>query len=406
MKKKSLLLTVAVSAVSLAMPIGSQVAQASPVAAPIDHHLCSQAGPGQAACMSIRLENNRGQNVDRRGHALAGRQLARPMDADSPTGGLSPADIQSAYSIKGAQSHGRTVAIVDAYGYSNAEADLAQYRQQYNLPDCTTDNGCLTVMNQDGDTDSYNLPEDNDGWDGEQALDLDAVSATCPDCKILLVQANSASMNDLATAVNTAAKQAGVVAISNSYSGGDGPDSELGAAYHHPGIALTASTGDSGYQGGGYPASSGYVTAVGGTTLVPDHSSDRGWRESAWSGAGSGCSPQNQAPAGQSQSVTHCSGRAASDVSAVADPQSGLATYGPGGWGIVGGTSLSAPVIAAMYALSGNTQGMANALPYAHQGSFNDVTDGSNGDCANWCAAGTGWDGPTGLGSPNGLAGL
>ncbi len=251
-------------------------------------------------------------------------------------------------------------------------------------------------------------PKTDVGWDGEQALDLDAVSAACPSCKILLVQASSASFADLGTAVNQAAKHSGVAAISNSYGGGDSADSTYGSYYNHPGIAVTASTGDNGYQGASYPASSHYVTAVGGTSLYAA-SNSRGWTESAWSGAGSGCTTLNTAPAGQSSSVTHCSGRAMADVSAVADPNTGLAVYAPtsstsSSWAQYGGTSLSSPLVSSVYALSGNTSGYANTYPYANQGGLFDVTSGSNGTCSYYCTAGTGWDGPTGLGTPNGTS--
>jgi subtilase family serine protease len=236
------------------------------------------------------------------------------------------------------------------------------------------------------------------------------VSAICPDCKILVVQAKSASIVDLGTAVNTASKQAGVVAISNSYGGGDLSDATYGAPYNHPGIAVTASTGDNGYQGGSFPASSSYVTAVGGTSLFAAPGTSRGWTESAWSGAGSGCSTVNAALAAASGANTGCTKRAIADVSAVADPSNGgMAVYYPTSktvstWAQVGGTSESAPIIAAVYALSGNTAGYTNALPYSHTANLFDVSTGSNGTCptTQWCNARTGWDGPTGLGTPNG----
>jgi subtilase family serine protease len=267
-------------------------------------------------------------------------------------------------------------------------------------------NGCLRIINQTGGT---SLPRFNAGWAGEQALDVDAVSAAAPDATIVVVQANSASFADLGAAVVTASKQPGVVAISNSYGGGDAADSTYGTYYNHPGIAVTASTGDDGYQGGSYPASSSYVTAVGGTSLVAA-SNTRGWSESVWSGAGSGCSTVNTALSAASSFGTGCSKRAMADVSAAADPgKGGMAIYYPTSktastWAQFGGTSEAAPIIASVYALSGNTAGYANALPYAHTSSLFDVTTGSNGSCptTQWCNARTGWDGPTGLGTPNG----
>ncbi|WP_432883951.1 S53 family peptidase [Kribbella sp. CA-245084] len=329
-----------------------------------------------------------------------------PAASAPPATGLTPTGLRDAYKLNGLSAGGRTVAIVDAYGYPNLERDLGVYRSQFGLSACTTANGCLKVINQTGGT---SLPRFNAGWAGEQALDVDAVSAAAPDAKIVVVQANSASFADLGTAVQTAAKQAGVVAISNSYGGGDASDATYGAYYNHPGIAVTASTGDDGYQGGSYPASSSYTTAVGGTSLVAA-SNSRGWSESVWSGAGSGCSTYNTALPGAASFSTGCSKRAMADVSAAADPgKGGMAIYYPTSktastWAQFGGTSEAAPIIAAVYALSGNTSGYANAFPYAHPGSLFDVTSGSNGSCptTQWCNARTGWDGPTGLGTPNG----
>jgi len=328
------------------------------------------------------------------------------------SGAMIPADIRSAYHLTGTASGGRTVAIVDAFGYPNAERDLAVYRSTYGLSACTSSNGCLTIVNQAGSTNKKRLPRYEFGWASEQALDLAAVSATCPDCKILLVQANTASLTDLGAAVNTAAKWPGVVAISNSYGAGDLADSTYGSYFNHPGIAVTASTGDSGSVGASFPASSRYVTAVGGTSLYQATGTTRGWTETVWSGAGSGCSAVNAAPTGQTQSMTDCAKRATADVAAVADPNTGLRIYAPAsgggsGWQQYGGTSLSAPIIAAVYALSGNTAGYANGIPYTRQGSLFDVTSGSNGSCGTKvCNARAGWDGPTGLGTPNGVGGF
>ncbi|MFG1816393.1 hypothetical protein ACGFIF_21735 [Kribbella sp. NPDC049174] len=329
-----------------------------------------------------------------------------PASTTPPSTGLTPAGLRDAYKLNGLSAGGRTVAIVDAYGYPNLERDLGVYRSQFGLSSCTTANGCLRIINQTGGT---SLPRFNAGWAGEQALDVDAVSAAAPDAKIVVVQANSASFADLGTAVVTASKQPGVVAISNSYGGGDASDATYGSYYNHPGIAVTASTGDDGYQGGSYPASSTYTTAVGGTSLVAA-SNSRGWSETVWSGAGSGCSTYNTALSAAASFNTGCSKRAMADVSAAADPgKGGMAIYYPTSktastWAQFGGTSEAAPIIAAVYALSGNTSGYANALPYAHPGSLFDVTSGSNGSCptTQWCNARTGWDGPTGLGTPNG----
>jgi subtilase family serine protease len=337
------------------------------------------------------------------GHAAPG--LVQPALTPS---GYGPSDLQSAYKLPSSTAgSGQTVAIVDAYNDPTAEADLAVYRAQYGLPACTTANGCFKKVNQTGGT-SY--PPTDAGWATEISLDLDMVSAVCPKCHILLVEATSASYANLGKAVNEAAALH-ANAISNSYGGGDVSDSSA-PYYNHPGIAVTASSGDSGY-GVAFPASSHYVTAVGGTTLNKA-SNSRGWSETVWSGAGSGCSTLNTALTGAASFNTGCSKRAEADVSAVANPSTGVAVYdstpygGRSGWQVYGGTSVSSPIVASVFALAGNAAGINNNYPYSHSGSFFDVTSGSNGSCSpsQLCKARTGWDGPTGLGTPNGVGGF
>jgi subtilase family serine protease len=219
-------------------------------------------------------------------------------------------------------------------------------------------------------------------------------------------------MSDLGTAVNQAVSL-GAKYISNSYGGSeDSSDTSADNSYfNHPGVAITVSAGDSAY-GTEYPASSQYVTAVGGTSLTKD-SSSRGWSESVWStssteGTGSGCSAYEPKPSWQTD--TGCSNRTVADVSAVADPATGVAVYDSyqaGGWQVYGGTSASSPIIAGVYADAG-TPGSSDypaQYPYQHTSALNDVTTGSNGTCdpAYLCTAEVGYDGPTGLGTPNGL---
>ncbi|MFB9839603.1 S53 family peptidase [Actinoallomurus acaciae] len=355
------------------------------------HHACATAHKGRASCTALVRSDI----------AKSAKSLQEKAAAPS---GLAPADLQGAYKLPSSDAgSGQTVAIVDAYDAPTAEADLGVYRSQYGLSACTTANGCFKKVDQNGGT-SY--PATDGGWAQEISLDLDMVSATCPNCKIVLVEADSASFADLGAAVNTAAGLANVV--SNSYGGSDASDDDYGSYYNHPGVAMTVSSGDSGY-GVEYPASSQYVTAVGGTSLK-SASNSRGWDETAWDGAGSGCSDQNPALAGQADADTGCSGRAVADVSAVADPATGVAVYdstayqGQSGWMVFGGTSVAAPVIAGVYGLAGNASDVDNNTPYAHPDALFDVTSGSNGSCstAQLCTARSGWDGPTGLGTPNG----
>ncbi|HST49856.1 hypothetical protein [Jatrophihabitans sp.] len=355
--------------------------------------LCAAPAPGQMRCLGMRRTD-----VSQPA-ALAGQpSVATP--AATPAG-YSPADLTSAYQLNTSLGSGQTVAVVDAYDNPSAEADLAVYRAQYGLPACTTANGCFRKVNQAGA--SSPLPAANSGWAAEIALDVDMVSAVCPQCNILLVEAASAYTNDLGTAVDTAVAL-GAKFVSNSYGGGD--SAGQAAHFDHPGVVITASTGDNGY-GVSFPASAPTVTAVGGTRLVRS-ASTRGWTETAWTGAGSGCSSVFGKPAIQTLVSTGCANRAVADVSAVADPGTGVAVYHAGGWGVYGGTSASAPIVAAVYALAG-TPGASdypNSYPYQHSDSLNDVTTGSNGSCGGTalCTAKAGWDGPTGLGTPAGPA--
>ncbi|WNI19855.1 putative Ig domain-containing protein [Streptomyces sp. ITFR-21] len=326
--------------------------------------------------------------------------------------GYGPTDLQSAYALPSSAGSGATVAIVDAQDDPNAESDLGTYRSQYGLPSCTTSNGCFKKVNQTGGT-SY--PTADPDWSGEISLDLDMVSAVCPQCHILLVEATSASMANLGTAVNTAVSL-GAKYVSNSYGGSESSsDTSYDTSYFdHPGVAITVSSGDEGY-GAEYPASSKYVTAIGGTSLSRSSGSSRGWTESVWGsssggeGAGSGCSQYDTKQSWQTD--TGCAKRTVADVSAVADPNTGLAVYDSyqaSGWQVYGGTSASSPIIASVYALAGTPAAgtVPASYPYAHTGSLNDVTSGANGSCSSsyLCTAKTGYDGPTGLGTPNGVA--
>ena len=313
--------------------------------------------------------------------------------------GYGPSDLRSAYKVTGSGLPTYTIAIVDAYGYPNAEADLATYRAQYGLPACTTANGCFKKVNQTGGSAS---PRTDTGWDQEQALDLDMASAMCPGCHIMLVQATSASFGDLAAAVNYAAAHA--QAVSNSYGGGESGSNSYESAYNHSGVAITVSSGDSGY-GVQFPASSPHVTAVGGTSLTRS-SGSRGWNEVVWSGAGSGCSAIYAKPTWQTDG--NCARRTVADVSAIADPNTGVAVYGPtssrrSGWMVFGGTSVASPLIAGVYGANGGTAAYGSN-PYGNLGGLNDVTSGSNGSCGGsyLCNGAVGYDGPSGLGTPNG----
>jgi subtilase family serine protease len=325
---------------------------------------------------------------------------AQPLASSGPSG-FGPADLRAAYSITSNGSSAQTIAIVDAYDDPNAESDLAVYRSQFGLAACTTANGCFRKVDQDGGT---NYPRGDMGWAEEISLDLDMASAICPNCRILLVEARTNAFTNLAAAVDRAAAL-GATVISNSYGGSEfSSETSYEGHYNHPGIAITVSTGDNGY-GVEFPAASRYVTAVGGTSLKKSGSS---YSETAWDGAGSGCSAYIAKPSWQTDAG--CTKRTVADVAAVADPNTGVAVYDtyrlhPGGWLVFGGTSVSAPLIGAVYALAGNTAGLTyGSYAYAHTSSLNDVVSGNNGKCGGsyLCTAVSGFDGPTGLGTPKG----
>jgi subtilase family serine protease len=318
-------------------------------------------------------------------------------------GGLGPNDLQNAYALPSATAGaGQTVAIVDANDDPRAEQDMGTYRKAFGLAACTTANGCFKKVSQSGST---RYPSPDQGWSGEISLDLDMVSAICPKCRILLVEANTASFGDLGTAVNTAVRLR-AVAVSNSYGASeDGQTAQSAASYYnHPGVIITASAGDSGY-GVQLPAAFKNVIAVGGTSLSRA-SNARGWTESAWDGSGSGCSQYIGKAIWQLDQG--CKGRTVGDVSAVADPATGVAvynTYGGYGWTVYGGTSASSPIIASVFALAGNATLVNAAYVYRHTANLNLVTQGSNGDCGGiyLCTSGQGYSGPTGWGTPNGV---
>ncbi|MFE0464110.1 putative Ig domain-containing protein [Kitasatospora sp. NPDC058965] len=349
---------------------------------------CHDTRPGRANCQAV------------------GVSRAAGAAAPAAPSGYGPSDIQAAYQLPSGGS-GVTVAIVDAYDDPNAEQDLATYRSTYNLPACTTANGCFSKVDQRGGS-SY--PKGDSGWSEEITLDLDAVSAACPACHIVLVESDDNNDPNLYAADDTAVR-IGAKFVSNSWSDSEssGQTSD-DSHFNKPGVLFAFATGDNGYGGGTqYPASSRYTLAVGGTSLNRA-SNNRGWSESAWSGAGSGCSAYDAQPSWQQSVGTGCNGKANSDVSAVADPNTGLAiydTYSAPGWQKYGGTSLATPLITAMYALAGTPGANDNpaSYPYAHTGALNDVTTGNNGNCGTQvCNARTGWDGPTGLGTPAGVS--
>ena len=369
---------------------------------------CDDAGT-TVSCSAVEL----GTTAAWRGHHTEGAAAATPTPP-----GYGPTDLAHAYNLTAAGLYGgrgKTVAIVDAYDDPYALSDLSAYRSQYGLPPICHgffSRGCVTFskVNQKGGTSP--LPAPDPGWSEEISVDVDMVSAVCPNCNILLVEADAATLQSLGKAEDAAA-EADPVSIGNSWGTGEwNAETAFDGHFTHPGIAITAAAGDNGY-GVQWPASSPNVVAVGGTTLSSAAGSSRGWSEAVWSGDGSGCSTVEPQPSWQhrvSALRSNCAERAVADVAAVADPNTGVAvydTYELPGWAVFGGTSVSTQIISAVYGLASDwriSMG-ASGLYAASPSNFFDVTNGSNATCgSDLCTAAVGWDGPTGLGTPNGVA--
>lgn len=365
---------------------------------------CSKTKTGHVRCLAIR----RTVFVDGiRQHALS------PMTGTA----FGATALRKAYNINAQGIRSKVIAIVDAEHSGTVFGDLTDYRAMYGLPAMTNcgANGqtlvalpaskdpCFVQLSQDGVINQS--PNTTDaGWAQEIALDVEMASAICPKCSILLVEADSSAFRDLNQAVATASAFKGVTAISNSYGGPDVNETKQPAysAATAAGIAVVASSGDSGY-GVSAPASFSSVIGVGGTSLVTDDAK-RWASESAWVKGGSGCSSLNPAPIWQDPTLTGCYGKSVVDVAAVADPATGVAVAFDGQWYTFGGTSAAAPIIAALFGMKNNYGDSAGTFLWANRGSLHDVAVGTNGRClvASFCAAGNGFDGPTGWGTPAG----
>jgi hypothetical protein len=354
---------------------------------------------------TLRVGNLCGKPTRHR-HACFVQLAARPPGVSRGAArpdGWGAGDLADAYRIGSPAGTPGTIAVIDAYGYPHAEADMNAYRAHYGLPACTTSNGCFQKLNQRGDQSDY--PKPDAAWGVETALDLQMVSAACRSCHIILVEANNAGLA-LDRAERTAVN-AGATVTSHSFGILETHGvRKMAGLYDHPGVTAVASTGDDGYGPPNFPASSPKVVAVGGTVLERSDPSRRdAWAETAWAYSASGCSAYFAKPKGQAD--TRCSGRMIADISAVAEDLAIYDTSVPKpdrGWLTVDGTSASAPLVAGMIALAGGG-GLRPSLLYADrpQQDFNDVTSGSNGFCRRsyLCTGVPGYDGPTGLGTPS-----
>ncbi len=380
-------------------------------------------------------------------------QQIAPAQTKPYAGTMGPVEIQTAYAIPATTgAHGKIVAVVDMPD-ATAFTDLTAYRAQYGLPtlpQCTTNGGlpdgkipCFAALDQTGAPFTATAISDCKAADPETGLDIEMISAACPDCSILLVQMTAASKingptdQDFLDCTRAAALH-GAEATSISFGGAEeisGPDP---IGYTKPGHLVVAASGDQGYllegvQGGGtspsYPASAPDVLGVGGTLLQQMGAGS--FNEVVWNddpnapeAAGSGCSiefarPAYQTAFGATKFGPSCTRRASSDVSAAASylpsatGSGGISEYDAiNTWVPVEGTSASAPIVAALLVRLGVALAVSNDLGflYTNAAAFNDVTSGTDGIGAQTlcptgdviCNAAAGWDGPTGLGTPNG----
>lgn len=347
--------------------------------------------------------------------APAARHASAHASATQP---LTPAQIHSAYSLPLRGVSGQTIAVVSAFDDAHAQADLTAYSQQYDLPPCTTANGCLRILNQAGQARPVPASDPTGGqWITEAAIGTEMAHAVCQSCKVMLVQADSDDPGDISAAVQTAT-HAGATVVETSFTVAENlTDAGYFLDYSSGRAAMVAAAGDGGYTGSlNFPASLPDVLSVGGTSLTLG-SGGRYWTETVWGETVSGCSEWEPAPLWQ-QTVAAGAGcgsmRVVTDVSAVADPGVAVHVTGvstPGGpWYAASGTSVSAPIIAGVIGLAGSVGAREPQMIYEHAkadpGALHHITQGSNGaDCTSvLCRAGPGWNGPTGLGSPNGLA--
>jgi subtilase family serine protease len=388
----------------------SAAVPASAATAPAMRRACPVVRPDVPRCLTLYAP----QTAVNRAIAeqAAGKRVAAALTTPK---GVGAGNIESAYKLPVTKGAGQTIGIVDAFSTPHLASDLAVYRKQYGLPPCTTASGCLRIVNQQGKTSPLPSP-DPTGWGVEETLDVSMVSAACPLCKIIVVEGTQPSFADLAAAEDTAVSL-GAQVVSNSYGGRESGFTQAEAKhYKHPGHVIVAATGDSGFTAAQFPANLADVTDAGGTKLVPAKNA-RGWTETVWndsSGAsGSGCSAYVAKPSWQHDA--HCPGRTSGDVAAVA---ANIALYdsslpkGTGPWLTVEGTSAASPLISGVYGLAGNASTVQPGFEYAHASALFDVTkgnndwfDGTHGAVCGYdylCVAKTGYDGPTGLGTPDG----
>jgi len=375
--------------------------------------VCSKNEPGKVRCLSEIITPEDGVPMGGYGTRDVGygpKEFHQAYKMPCTPGG----SVQTTCPTPTSFANSPIIAITIGFHVATLENDLNAYTTAFGIPPCTKANGCLSVFNQTGGT---VLPTGTDSmWSLEGLMDVEVAHAVCQTCRIYLYEATTNSWENMGQAFQTAVAS-GATSVSNSW----GANEWVGANYYekyynnHPGVFVAFSSGDSGWVSG-FPVAMPSNVAVGGTQLsVFTDGTYAG--ETAWAGSGSGCSLNFNALGIQMQnpnwSATRCgTKRALADISADAAPNTGASVYdsqwygGNPSWFQIGGTSLSSPLIAAMYAVSGKKGDSDATLFYQNYtlSRFHDITSGTNGSCGTpICIAGIGYDGVTGLGSPNGV---
>ncbi|HEY0955618.1 MAG TPA: putative Ig domain-containing protein [Roseateles sp.] len=366
-----------------------------------------------------------------------------PLATTTTVTTYTPAQVRAAYGLPALTASaaqlgaGQTLYIVNAKHDPNIAAELAAFNSKFGLPSCSmrtlaanatlplaaaSASACELVIAYSTAAGALTAtaPAYDSGWATEIALDVQWAHAIAPLARIVLIEAPDASVGSLSNAVALANRMgAGVVSMSFGAAEGSwttGYDNVFSTA----GMTYLAATGDDGTQVL-WPSVSSKVLAVGGTTLTYSGSGTTR-SETTWSGTGGGTSAYVALPSYQSGSIGGYARRAVADVAFNADPNSGqyVALIAPGTttprWISAGGTSLATPQWAGLVAVANAMRAAAakaplgqvhaalyqgiGVVPTTYAAAFKDVTTGSHGSCAT-CAAVTGYDTPTGWGTPN-----
>ena len=337
--------------------------------------------------------------------------MVRPNFTGSAPSGETPQSLRPVYNLP-SSGGSQVIAIVDAYDYPTAENDLNVFSQQFELPPCTTANGCFQKVFASG-----SKPRSNCGWAQEASLDIEWAHAMAPNARIILVEAKSNSFSDLFQAVDVASKlvtsDGSLGEVSMSWGGSEfSSEAKYDSHFTIPGIVYFAASGDTGGKTI-YPGVSPNVVSAGGTTVRRDANGNF-LSETGWSGSGGGKSLYENRPSYQNGIISVVGAkRGVPDFSFDADPNSGVSVYdstscqGVSEWLVFGGTSVASPALAGIVNLAGHFYASSNTeltTIYSNMSTSSDFRDITSGTAGSFNAT-TGWDFVTGVGSNQGTNG-